>query len=184
MPNADVPTASHSTGRRGTAWSLVRWIFSSLLVALVAAFACLPWLVGTPERVTKLVAAAIPELAADVKPARVRLGWLGPIVLEDLAIVPRNGDRTPLEVRRVEVEHGLAGILLSAGDLGRVRIEGLQADIVFDKDHRTNLDSILPPVNRARRAGQGTSTGCHCACDSTSMTRWCGSAARGPATHG
>ncbi len=145
MPNADVPTASHSTGRRGTAWSLVRWIFSSLLVALVAAFACLPWLVGTPERVTKLVAAAIPELAADVKPARVRLGWLGPIVLEDLAIVPRNGDRTPLEVRRVEVEHGLAGILLSAGDLGRVRIEGLQADIVFDKDHRTNLDSILPP---------------------------------------
>jgi hypothetical protein len=145
MPNADVPAASHSTGRRGSAWSLVRWIVSSLVVALVAVVACLPWLVGTPERVTKLVAAAIPELAADVKPARVRIGWFGPIVLEDLAIVPRNGDRTPIEVRRVEVEHGLAGILLSAGDLGRVRIEGLQADIVFDKEHRTNLDSILPP---------------------------------------
>jgi hypothetical protein len=95
--------------------------------------------------VTKLVATAIPELAADVKPASVRLGWFGPIVLEDVAIVPRNGDRTPLEVHRVEVEHGLAGILLSAGNLGRVRIEGLRADVVFDKEHRTNLDSILPP---------------------------------------
>jgi hypothetical protein len=146
MPNADVPAASQSaTGRRGTVWSLVRWLVSSLLVVVAAAIACLPWLVGTPERVTKLVAAAIPELAADVKPAGVRLGWFGPIVLEDLAIVPRNGDPTPLEVGRVEVEHGLAGILLSAGDLGRVRIEGLRADIVFDKEHRTNLDSILPP---------------------------------------
>ena len=146
MPNADIPApGSPATGRHGTAWPIVRWVVSSLLIAVVAGIICLPWIAGTPERVTKLVATAIPELAADVKPARVKLGWLGPIVLEDLAIIPRNGDPTPLTVHRVEVEHGLAGILLSAGDLGRVRIEGLQADVIFDREHRTNLDSILPP---------------------------------------
>ena len=154
MPNADAAdTRPDATRRRGMAWPLFRWVVSSVLVALVAAIACLPRILGTPERVTKLVATAIPELAADVKPASVRLGWFGPIVLEDLAIVPRNGDPTPLQVARVEIEHGLAGILMSAGDLGRVRIEGLRADIVFDKDHRTNLDSILPP----REPGQAPS---------------------------
>lgn len=157
MPNADMPApGSPATSRRGTVWPIVRWVVSSLLIAVAAGIICLPWIAGTPERVTKLVAAAIPELAADVKPARVKLGWLGPIVLEDLAIIPRNGDPTPLAVRRVEVEHGLAGILLSAGDLGRVRIEGLQADVVFDREHRTNLDSILPPRDPAQSArGKG-----------------------------
>jgi len=146
MPNADIPApGSPAPNRPGSGWSLVRWVVSSLLIAVAAGIVCLPWIAGTPERVTKLVATAIPELAADVKPARVKLGWLGPIVLEDLAIIPRNGDPTPLTVHRVEVEHGLAGILLSAGDLGRVRIEGLQADVIFDREHRTNLDSILPP---------------------------------------
>ena len=144
MPNAadahpPIPT------RPGAPWSLARWLVSSVMIALAAGIACLPWIVGTPERVTRLVASAVPELAADVKPGRVRFGWLGPIVLEDIAIVPRNGDPTPIQVRRVEVEHGLAGILLSAGDLGRVRIEGLNADVVFDRQHRSNLDSILPP---------------------------------------
>jgi hypothetical protein len=157
MPNADIPApGSPATGRHGTAWPIVRWVVSSLLIAVVAGIICLPWIAGTPERVTKLVAAAIPELAADVKPARVKFGWLGPIVLEDLAIIPRNGDPTPLAVRRVEIEHGLAGILLSAGDLGRVRIEGLQADVIFDREHRTNLDSILPPRDPAQSArGKG-----------------------------
>ena len=157
MPNADNPApGSPATSRHGTAWPIVRWVVSSLLIAVVAGIICLPWIAGTPERVTKLVAAAIPELAADVKPARVKFGWLGPIVLEDLAIIPRNGDPTPLAVRRVEIEHGLAGILLSAGDLGRVRIEGLQADVIFDREHRTNLDSILPPRDPAQSArGKG-----------------------------
>lgn len=141
------PTAPRTSpgSPRGAAWSLVRWILMTLAIGVAGVVACLPWLVGTPERITRLVASAVPELAADVRPGTVRLGWLGPIVLEDLAIVPRNGDPTPLKVRRVEVERGLAGILLAGGDLGRVRVEGLTADVTFDREHRSNLDSILPP---------------------------------------
>jgi hypothetical protein len=148
MPTND-DTASPPVKVRRAGWSLLRWMLSSLLVLVLAFLAVLPSVVGTPERVTKLIASAVPELAADVRPGSVRLGWFGPIVLEDLAIVPRNGDPTPIAVRRVEVEHGLAGILLSAGDLGRVRVEGLAADIAFDREHRSNLDSILPPRDPA-----------------------------------
>jgi hypothetical protein len=142
-PTTPAKTSSGST--RSAAWSLVRWILMTLVIAAAGLAACLPSLLGTPERVTRLVAAAVPELAADVRPGTVRLGWFGPIVLEDLAVVPRNGDPSPLKIRRVEVERGLAGILLAAGDLGRVRVEGLAADVTFDREHRSNLDTILPP---------------------------------------
>lgn len=155
MTTSDPVPASTTSRRKGwSAWSLVGWLLFSLLAAVVAVGAFLPSILGTPERITKLVAAAVPELAADVIPGRVRIGWLGPLALDDLAIVPRNGDRTPLRVGRVEVQHGLAGILLSAGDLGRVRIEGLEADITFDREHRSNIDSILPPDDVAA-AGRG-----------------------------
>lgn len=151
MSTTDVPPRPDKPRRAG--WSLLRWTLASLLVAVAGLLVALPSLVGTPERMTKLVAAAVPELAADVVPGRVRFGWFGPIVLEDVAVVPRNGDPTPIAVRRVEVEHGLAGILLSAGDLGRVRVEGLAADVVFDREHRSNLDSILPPREPAGSGG-------------------------------
>jgi hypothetical protein len=67
MPNADAADPRPvATSHRGAAWSLVRWLVFSLLLAIVAVIACLPAIVGTPERVTKLIATAIPELAADV----------------------------------------------------------------------------------------------------------------------
>jgi len=154
MTTSDTAPTSTETDRKGrAAWSLVGWIVSGLLLALVAVVACLPAILGTPERITKLVAAAVPELAADVTPRAVRIGWFGPLVLEELAVVPRNGDRPPLHVGRVEVQHGLAGILLSAGDLGRIRIEGLEADVVFDREHRSNIDSILPPEDAVQPTG-------------------------------
>lgn len=155
MSTPDAATAPRPAAIRRPGWSLVRWTLSSLLVAAVAGLAVLPSYFGTPERITKLLATAIPELAADVTPGRVRLGWFGPIVLEELSVVPRNGDPTPIAVRRVEVENGLFGILLSAGDFGRVRIEGLTADVAFDREHRSNLDSILPPREPGAATGRG-----------------------------
>jgi len=185
MPNADAAeTRPVATSRSGTAWSLIRWLVFSLLLAIVAVIACLPAIVGTPERVTKLIATAIPELAADVKPASVRLGWFGPIVLEDLAIVPRNGDRTPLEVHRVEVEHGLAGILLSAGNLGRVRIEGSAPTSSLTRNIAPISTRSCRHASRARRRGARDRAGLPSRCSSTSKTPWCGSAAPGPAIRG
>ncbi|MFM7244350.1 MAG: hypothetical protein ACKO40_09285 [Planctomycetaceae bacterium] len=155
MSTPDAAAAPSRQAIRHAGWSLVRWTLSALVVAAVAGLAVLPSVLGTPERITKLVAKAVPELDADVTPGRVRLGWFGPIVLEELSVVPRNGDPTPIAVKRVEIENGLAGIILSAGDLGRVRVEGLAADIAFDREHRSNLDSILPPREPGTGAGRG-----------------------------
>lgn len=135
---------------RGGAWSLLRWVLSSLVVAVVIGIATLPWILGSPSRVARIVAAAFPELEADVNLDGVRIGWVGPITLDGLRLMPRAGGKPPITVRKVEVGNGLAGILLSAGDLGRVRIEGFEADLVFDRDHRSNLDTILPPDDPAR----------------------------------
>ena len=130
---------------RSFMWPILRWLAASVVVAAIGAMLILPRVIGTPQRVTRLAATALPELLADVKPARVQLGWFGPIVLEDVQIVPRNGDKTPLAIRRIEVAHGLGGILMTLGDLGRVRVEGLEADVTFDREHRSNIDAILPP---------------------------------------
>lgn len=141
-PSDAVPAGPRS---RSFVWPILRWLAASVAVAALGAMLVLPRVIGTPERVTRLAATALPELLADVKPARVQLGWFGPIVLEDVQIVPRNGDKTPLAIRRIEVSHGLGGILMTLGDLGRVRVEGLEADIAFDREHRSNIDAILPP---------------------------------------
>jgi hypothetical protein len=138
------PRRPHSLVR-----SLLGWTLTALLVALVAGIAVVPWLASSPERITELVAVALPEIHADVKPGRVAVGWFGPIVLEDLKVVPRSGEEPPITIRRVEVSHGLGGILLTLGDLGRVRVEGLEANVVFDREHRANLDAILPPPDPA-----------------------------------
>jgi hypothetical protein len=132
---------------------LVRWLLTSVLIALIGCILVLPSLLATPARLSRLIATAVPELRGDVTLSRVGVGWLGPIVLDDVKIVPRNGESTPISIRRIEVGNGLAGILLSLGDLGRVRLEGLQADIVFDRDHRSNLDAILPPDDPQPAAG-------------------------------
>ncbi len=138
---------------RSPAWTLVRWLLSSIVVAAIAGILWLPSIVGTPERVSRLVARAFPELQADLKLSRIGVGWWGPIVLDGLEVVPRNGGRTPITVRRVEISNGLSGILLSLGDLGRLRVEGLNADITFDREHRSNIDALLPPDNPATPPG-------------------------------
>jgi hypothetical protein len=92
-----------------------------------------PWLASDPARLSRTI-------------GKAQIGWSGPIVIEDVRVVPRNGARPPVSIKRIEGNHGLAAMLLSLGDLGRFRIEGLEADIVFDANRDSNLtDLFLPP---------------------------------------
>ena len=124
----------------------VRWWrvpLAFVLFALVVGTACAPWLLSDPGRMSRLVAAAVPELAGDVTFRAVRIGWSGPIVLEGVRIAPHDDTASPLAIARVGVENGLAAILASGGDLGRVRVEGLEADVVFDERRRSNLSDLF-----------------------------------------
>jgi hypothetical protein len=67
-------------------------------------------------------------------------------VLENITVVPRVGGEPPIRIRRIEVSHGLAQILLSAGDVGRLRIEGLEADVVYDANRRSNFQGLFVPA--------------------------------------
>lgn len=140
----DVTIASHVVPRgRGGRWRLPAAL---VLLAAVAAVAAAPWLLSDPARLSRIVAAAVPELDADVTMRSARVGWLGPIVLEGVRVSPRDGAAAPLTVGRVEVSNGLAAILASLGDVGRVRATGVEADVVFDDQRRSNLSGLVKPL--------------------------------------
>jgi len=140
----------------------VRTTLATAAVVALLGLASVPWLLSSPARLSKLVADAVPALQAAVRFGSVKLGWLGPLVFEDIHIVPHDGRREPASIKRVELSHGLAGIILSLGDLGRVRVEGLDATVEFDADRNSNLKGLFFPalagpgaVDRARSQKPG-----------------------------
>jgi len=130
-------------------------LLGTLAIAVVLGAAAVPWLLSSPARMSRLIAGVMPELHGDVRIGAVRLGWTGPLVLENVAVVPRAGGEPPIRVRKIEVSHGLAQILLSAGDVGRVRIEGLEANVVYDVNRKSNFEGLFAPPPAA--AGSATS---------------------------
>jgi hypothetical protein len=143
MAAADLVPAAADPGRRGF---LTPWIRRTMVtVPIVAALglAAVPWFCSQPDRVSKFVAEAVPELQADVKFGSVKLGWAGPITLENVSVVPRDGGKPPVTIKRIQGSHGLAAILLSAGDLGRLTVEGLEADVEYDTEGRSNFATLV-----------------------------------------
>ncbi len=134
---------------RGFFSSQIRMLLATVALVAVLGVAGLPWLLSSPARISRLIANAVPELQGDVKIDAVRLGWTGPLVLEGIAVVPRTGGDPPIRIRRIEASHGLAAILLSAGDVGRLRIEGLETDVVYAADRRSNLEGLFAPAASA-----------------------------------
>ncbi len=118
---------------------------AALTAALAFGVAAVPWWLSNPERLSRLAADALPECKGTIAIERARLGWVGPMVIEGITITAPTGGRPPVSLSRVEVRHGLLGILMSAGDLGTVRVSGLEVAVAFDEDHHTNLGEIFPP---------------------------------------
>lgn len=131
-------------------------LFLGIALVLGTGIAFLPRLLASPDRLSRLIAAAVPELQGDVRIGRVRLGWLGPIVVEDVTIVPRNGSESPLTVGRIEATNGLAAILFSAGDGGTLRVERPRVSVVFDAERKSNLEGLFaPPAASETGGGRG-----------------------------
>ena len=149
-PDAGLPSPETVPPQRASHMSFlssqVRATVATVTVIAVLGIGSLPWLLSSPARMSKLVADAVPALQATVRFGSVKLGWMGPLVFEDIHIVPHDGSREPASIKRVELSHGLAGILLSLGDLGRVRVEGLDATVEFDADRNSNLKGLFVPA--------------------------------------
>lgn len=119
---------------------------AAAVLMLAVGVGCAPWLLSDPARMSRCVAGLLPDLEGDVTFDGVRIGWIGPIVLEGIRVVPRDGAAAPLSIARIEVDRGLAAIVASFGDVGKVRVEGLLADVVFDERRRSNLAGLFRPT--------------------------------------
>jgi hypothetical protein len=102
-----------------------------------------PWWLSQPSRVTAWIVRNVPNLQGKVEMGRATFTWLGPIVFEDVVVVPTSGAREPVVIRRVEAEHGIAAFLFSGGDVGHVRIEGFETHLVFDADRNSNVKGLF-----------------------------------------
>lgn len=131
-----------------------------ILSLLLLAAGFVPWWLSSPARVSAWVARNVRDLHAAVEMRRAAFTWAGPIVFEDVVIVPPGGRREPVTIRRIEAEHGIAAFLLSGGNCGRVLVEGLEAHVVFDKDRESNLAGVFydpsappPPPGSPKESG-------------------------------
>lgn len=136
---------------------MIKVALGTLLVPLLLGTAAVPWWLSSPERFSRIVARALPELEGELTVEKVQLGWMGPIVLEGVTLTPQDGTRPPVAIRRIEGSHGLLAVLFSVGDLGTISVEGLAVDLVFDEQHRTNLEKLFParpkdPAKAGRQA--------------------------------
>ncbi|MFM8891143.1 MAG: hypothetical protein ACKOTB_05875, partial [Planctomycetia bacterium] len=142
-PECPPPDGSNRSTRRGFLSTQARAVLATSAVMAMLGLASVPWWLATPSRISGFIARAVPELEADVRIGSVQMGWIGPLVLEDVTIAPRDGSDPPIVIDRMEISHGLAGILLSLGDLGRVRLAGLDVHLVFDADRNSNIKNLV-----------------------------------------
>jgi hypothetical protein len=149
------PTAG--APRRRWFSSQMRALVVTVLLAVSLLVAAIPWYLSTAGMMSRVVARAVPDLLAEVTFDRVRIGWLGPIRLDGVRVVPNDGAKPPITIRRVEVSNGFASILMTGGDLGRLRVEGLEADIVFDASRTSNVRHLFaePAAQPAGPSGGG-----------------------------
>ncbi len=143
--SADEPATAPPSGNGSFLGFQMRVALATLLLVALLGLGSVPLLLSNPAWLSQQIARAVPELQAEVLIGRARIGWFGPVVLEDLKVVPRDGTTQPLKVRRIEGSHGLAAILASWGDLGRVRISGLEGHLAFDAARRSNLQTLFAP---------------------------------------
>lgn len=127
----------------------------AIVLLAVLSFGSVPLLLSDTDRLSRWIAQAVPELQADVTIGSARIGWTGPIVLEDVRVVPHDGAVQPLRIGRIEGNHGLAAMLLSWGDLGRIHLGGLEGHLAFDAARTSNLVNLFkkrPAADRVARA--------------------------------
>ena len=120
---------------------IVLAVVSTVLVATLPS-----WLVS-PAGVRQFLLRSIPELKGDVRVEAASIGWFSPLSIRGLGLVPADGGPAPISVEEIKGDHGLLAILMERGRLGRIEVTGLTLDLVFDKQHVSNLQQLLgrPP---------------------------------------
>lgn len=139
----DTPPAPPTAAAKGSWTGVLATAGLVLLGVILLGGAVVPWWLSEPSRVTAWVSRNVPNLHGRVEMAKATFTWLGPIVFEDVVVVPKNGGREPVVIQRIEASHGIAAFLLSGGDVGHVSVEGLEAHLVFDEERNSNAEGLF-----------------------------------------
>lgn len=139
----DTPAAPPTVAAKGSWTGVLATAGLVILGMILLGGAVVPWWLSEPSRVTAWVSRNVPNLHGRVEMAKATFTWLGPIVFEDVVVVPKNGAREPVVIQRIEASHGIAAFLLSGGDVGHVSVEGLEAHLVFDEDRNSNAAGLF-----------------------------------------
>jgi translocation and assembly module TamB len=118
----------------------VRWIGYLLLTALVVAFFA-PIIVAKTPISTWLIAQATKDLPINVTVGSLSLNWLSPIVAENVVIQDTKGGALA-EIPRLATQNKLWSLALWRQEIGKVRIERANVDLVF-ANNTSNLETVL-----------------------------------------
>lgn len=149
----DTPAAGPTVAAKGSWTGVLATAGLVVLGLILLGGAVVPWWLSEPSRVTAWVSRNVPNLHGRVEMAKATFTWLGPIVFEDVVVVPKNGAREPVVIQRIEASHGIAAFLFSGGDVGHVSVEGLEAHLVFDEDRNSNAAGLF--VDPSEQEAQG-----------------------------
>ena len=123
-----------------------RWLrrLVLFLVLLGVAFWFLPALVAhTPLR-NWLVSAAVPGLGGRVTIGSASLGWLSPVVVQQIVVRDaQNGE--PITIAAVKTETSLWRLALSHTDLGVIHVEHPEVKLALRPDG-SNVEDLLQPL--------------------------------------
>ncbi len=151
--DAEVDAADTAGQRSRSARPLLTVGVVLTAVAAVAVVTLPNWLVS-PAAVRQFLLRSIPELKGDVKVEAASIGWVSPLSIRGLSLIPADGGTPPISVAQIEGDRGLLAILLERGRLGRIDVTGLALDLVFDEQHVSNLQLLLGRPPRRPAAGQ------------------------------
>jgi len=139
----DMPAAPLTAAAKGSWTGLLATAGLVILGVILLGGAVVPWWLSEPSRVTAWVSRNVPNLHGRVEMAKATFTWFGPIVFEDVVVVPANGAREPVVIQRIEASHGIAAFLFTGGDVGHVTVTGLETHVVFDEDRNSNAAGLF-----------------------------------------
>jgi hypothetical protein len=117
------------------------WIVLTVVLATVVFVGLLPHLASIGPVRDFLFRVALPRIDGSVHAGSARLGWFSPIQFENVEIRSRDGEPA-VSIARLVGDRSLWRMILGS-DLGEIRIERPQINVVIDKDG-TNLRRIFP----------------------------------------
>ena len=135
------PQQSPSASPRGSRSVLRRGLLvAAALVVLATVFA--PQIVCRTPLLNRLVAAATPASSGRIHVGRAALGWFSPPSAEDLEWTDVRG-QTVVRAAALSGERTLWNLLTAPQQLGRIRLDRPELQLVVRADGTTNLEEVL-----------------------------------------